>query len=121
MGGDFVFRESGVLVDVQPDLDSLSKSGYIDEILPTEIQNLYSQGPKVGDEAFSLGQRSRAMKGGRHMKVVKTMAMAAVVVSLSLVDSEAGVVRVEVVSRTEVAGGQSFGLAGPYERIEGKV
>ena len=55
------------------------------------------------------------------MKVVKTMAMAAVVVSLSLVDSEAGVVRVEVVSRTEVAGGQSFGLAGPYERIEGKV
>ena len=33
----------------------------------------------------------------------------------------ARVVRVEITSRADIAGGQSFGAAGPYERITGKV
>ena len=33
----------------------------------------------------------------------------------------AGVVRVEIQSRTDVLGGRSFGLAGPYEKLIGKV
>ena len=33
----------------------------------------------------------------------------------------ARVMRVEVASRTDIAGGKSFGTAGPYERITGKI
>ncbi|HEX7959388.1 MAG TPA: hypothetical protein VF493_05695, partial [Terriglobales bacterium] len=29
--------------------------------------------------------------------------------------------RVEITSRSDIANGQSFGLAGPYEKIEGRV
>src|SRR5438034_25066 len=37
------------------------------------------------------------------------------------VSAAARVDRVEITSRTDIANGQSFGLAGPYEKIEGRV
>ncbi|HEY2545675.1 MAG TPA: hypothetical protein VGI46_06390, partial [Candidatus Acidoferrum sp.] len=35
--------------------------------------------------------------------------------------ADAHVTRVEIISRTDIAGGHSFGLAGPYEKIVGRV
>jgi len=43
------------------------------------------------------------------------------VLSWAALPLAARVVRVEVASRTDVAGGKSFGAAGPYERITGKA
>src|SRR5258708_34851470 len=46
-------------------------------------------------------------------------AMALVVLVAAPLSAE--VVRIEVQSRTDLAGGQEFGAAGPYEKIAGKI
>src|SRR5215472_17620874 len=38
-----------------------------------------------------------------------------------VISAAARVDRVEITSRSDIANGQSFGLAGPYEKIEGRV
>jgi len=43
------------------------------------------------------------------------------VVAISALQLHAKVLRVEIASRQDVLGGQSFGSAGPYERIVGKI
>ncbi len=43
------------------------------------------------------------------------------VVLVAVSTASAEVVRIEVDSRADVAGGMSYGLAGPYERIVGTI
>src|SRR5947207_8884381 len=45
----------------------------------------------------------------------------AVVVALLSASASAEVVRIEIQSRSDLAGGQVFGAAGAYEKIAGKV
>jgi hypothetical protein len=50
------------------------------------------------------------------------MKIVMVLVAAGLIQTAAArVVRVEVISRSEVNGGKPFGLAGPYEKIQGRV
>jgi hypothetical protein len=44
-----------------------------------------------------------------------------VLLGLVALTAQASVTRIEIISRTEVAGGREFGLAGAYEKIVGKV
>jgi hypothetical protein len=57
------------------------------------------------------------------MKMTKTgiHSVAVLLILLIAVAVEARVSRVEIKTRTDLAGGKSFGLAGPYEKIVGKV
>lgn len=48
-------------------------------------------------------------------------ALTAIFLLLSALAADAHVTRVEVISRTDVQDGKSFGLAGPYEKIVGRV
>src|SRR6267378_2915356 len=42
-------------------------------------------------------------------------------VSLAVAPASADVVRIEVQSRSDLAGGQAFGAAGPFEKLSGKI
>ena len=44
-----------------------------------------------------------------------------ILLAISVLQLDAKVLRVEITSRQDVLGGQSFGNAGPYERIVGKI
>ena len=54
-------------------------------------------------------------------RLLRLALQAALLVSIVPVFANAEVSRVEIVSRRDVAGGRSFGSAGPYERISGKL
>src|SRR5919201_1289575 len=51
------------------------------------------------------------------MRSLRLIVLFALLTSTAL----ARVNRVEITSRSDIANGQSFGLAGPYEKIEGRV
>src|SRR6185369_2319229 len=53
--------------------------------------------------------------------VVWTMSSVAALVGLMAAPVSAEVVRIEVQSRSDLLGGQTFGPAGPYEKIAGKI
>ena len=53
--------------------------------------------------------------------MTRTIAAFLIVTCLAVSTADAEVVRIDVYSRTEVAGGKPFGLAGSYERIIGTV
>jgi len=55
------------------------------------------------------------------MKISRALASAALLIAFVALTAQAGVTRFEVTSRTDVLGGKSFGSAGPYEKIVGKV
>ena len=52
---------------------------------------------------------------------LSALVVIALVVGLTAVPLSAEVVRIEVTSRADLAGGQPFGAAGPYEKLSGKI
>lgn len=52
---------------------------------------------------------------------VMSAAFVAVIFAFFVQTAAARVVRVEITSRSDVNQGKPFGLAGPYERIQGRV
>jgi hypothetical protein len=53
------------------------------------------------------------------VRIARTLSI--VVFLLSSIKADAHVTRVEIISRTDIHDGQAFGLAGPYEKIVGRV
>jgi hypothetical protein len=49
------------------------------------------------------------------------LSVAILVAAMAALRAEAKVVRIEVLSRTDLGGGKEFGLAGPYEQLTGRV
>src|SRR6185312_5983389 len=54
-------------------------------------------------------------------RILKQGLAAVVVLAAAARTAAARVVRVDIVSRTPIAGGAPFGAAGPYERIVGRI
>ncbi|MGH9934914.1 MAG: alpha/beta hydrolase domain-containing protein, partial [Blastocatellia bacterium] len=54
-------------------------------------------------------------------KVKRSILMAAALALIAALQAQAGVTRIEIISRADLLNGKEFGLAGAYEKVVAKV